>query len=129
MFAKMAMVGDEIFPVLAVIVSVMPFYFATLEEFYVGALYLPVLNGITDGSAGLIGINCAIGYFGSEAFAQPITILGYTNPACHYAFGAVVILETIFTIKNIGEIVQAYYKPIDDKEHYREPVNFISLFN
>ena len=128
MFAKMVMVGDNIVPVLAVLLSVMPFYFATLEEFYVGALYLPVLNGITDGSAALISVNFAIGYLGSEFFAQPVTVLGFTYPACHLAFVSVIVLEAAFTLKNIGEIVQAYFRPIDEEEHYREPVNFIALF-
>jgi ethanolaminephosphotransferase len=129
MFAKMAMVGDGHMPIVSVLLSCMPFYFATLEEYYVGALYLPVFNGITDGSIPLILINFAVGIMGSEWFTQTVYLpqVGAV-PACHLAFYFIVITQAFGSIRNINEMVQAYFKPINPEEHYREPVNFVALF-
>jgi len=63
--AKCAMVGNSFIPILAIITTCMPFHFATLEEYYVGGLWLPVLNGVTDGSVLIIMINILIGMLGS----------------------------------------------------------------
>ena len=42
------------------------FHFSTLEEYYTGGLFLGPLNGISDGSAGVIGLFCVMGVFGNE---------------------------------------------------------------
>jgi len=48
------------------------FHFATLEEYYVGTLRLPVCNGVSDGSVFLIGIFIATGIFGNEFWAKGV---------------------------------------------------------
>lgn len=40
------------------------FHFSTLEEYYVGGLYLGVGNGVTDGSVALIALFAYCGYAG-----------------------------------------------------------------
>ena len=46
------------------VLSYIPFYFATLEEYYTGALYLPTFNGVSDGSVLIIGVDIATGIMG-----------------------------------------------------------------
>ena len=45
------------------------FYFATLEEHYVGTLRLPVGNGVSDGSVLIIILMIATGIFGNDFWA------------------------------------------------------------
>jgi hypothetical protein len=48
------------------------FHFTTLEEYYSGHLYLPPLNGVSDGSIFLIGLSFYTGYYGNNMWATPI---------------------------------------------------------
>jgi hypothetical protein len=126
--AKSAMVGDNFIPMLGVITACMPFHFATLEEYYVGGLWLPVLNGVTDGSVVLIGVNIMIGVMGSQWWADPMTILGFTAPFGHMCFYFVFVVQVVGTIRNSIEIYKAYSKPVANPEHYRETVDVPLLF-
>ena len=45
------------------------FYFATLEEHYVGTLRLPIFNGVSDGSVLIIILMLATGIFGNDFWA------------------------------------------------------------
>lgn len=61
---------------IGLIASTQSFYFATLEEYYTGGLYLGVGNGVTDGSVLIMGIFIYCGLVGN-AFCKalvPITI-------------------------------------------------------
>lgn len=121
-FAKCAMVGDNFVPILAILISCMPFYFATLEEYYVGGLWLPVMNGVTDGSAILIGVNILIGILGSEWWAVERDIIGIHTSVGHFCFYLVFMIQCYATLKNFYEISKAYRFPVHNGEHYREPV-------
>lgn len=46
----------------------MSFYFSTLEEYYIGGLFLGVGNGVTDGSVALIFLFLFSGYYGNDVF-------------------------------------------------------------
>jgi hypothetical protein len=46
------------------------FHFATIEEYYTGGLFLPVLNGISDGSFGLIGMYILMGIFSNNFWIE-----------------------------------------------------------
>lgn len=48
------------------------FHFATLEEYYVGTLRLPVCNGVSDGSVLMIMLFIATGIFGNEFWAKGV---------------------------------------------------------
>jgi len=54
------------------------FHFSTLEEYYVGGLYLGVGNGVTDGSIILIGLFLFTGFFGPEPWLHIVSI-SYDN--------------------------------------------------
>lgn len=45
------------------------FHFCTLEEYYIGGLFLGPFNGVTDGSAALILIFFATGIAGTDFWA------------------------------------------------------------
>jgi ethanolaminephosphotransferase len=48
--AKILQINNPILNYLFVTNGAVQFYFATLEEYYIGGLHLPMFNGISDGS-------------------------------------------------------------------------------
>lgn len=104
-----------------------PFFFATLEEYYTGALFLPVGNGITDGSVVLIGINVIAGVWGCEIFTQSVSILGFETTLNILCFGFATMTQIFGSLGNLNEIVKAYFRPIKEGEYFREQVNFLTL--
>jgi len=47
-------VGNNFITFLGIVSVYAAFHFATLEEYYTGTLYLPPLNGVSDGSIVII---------------------------------------------------------------------------
>lgn len=64
--AKAVQAGDSFATHLTFTLALSSFHFSTLEEYYTGGLFLGPGNGISDGSAILIGINIIMGIFGNE---------------------------------------------------------------
>ena len=54
-----------------ILMGVVPFYFASWEEYHTGTLYLGVINGPTEGIVGVVGVALASGYFGSDFWLLP----------------------------------------------------------
>lgn len=46
--------------------AIASFHFSTLEEYYTGGLFLTPGNGVSDGSAVVIGMFIAMGIYGNE---------------------------------------------------------------
>ena len=88
MIAKMIQIGNNYIILLALLASTMAFYFATLEEYYTGGLFLGPGNGITDASIILIGLFVYCGVFGTDIFTRNIvfTLNGVEHS---YRFGHV----------------------------------------
>lgn len=57
-------------------VITVPFYFATWEEFHVGALYLPLINGPSEGIILTVLMFLSVAVFGPESWAEEIEFLG-----------------------------------------------------
>ncbi len=73
--------GDGFFVGVALITSCQSFYFATLEEYYTGGLFLGIGNGVTDGSVGIMLLFIMSGVFGAESWATEIgQVGGYEVP-------------------------------------------------
>lgn len=53
---------------IGMICSTMPFYFATLEQYYTGELILQVVNGVDDGSLVYIFACFLTAYIGSDFY-------------------------------------------------------------
>lgn len=126
--AKCVMVGNNFIVLLSILTSTMPFHFATLEEYYVGGLWLPIGNGVTDGSLVLILVNIFIGVLGSEWWALERDILGMHISLGHLCFWFVFFVQVVAVLRNFYEIFKAYKFPVPNPEHYREPVTLSLLF-
>ena len=46
------------------------FHFCTLEEYYTGGLFLGPMNGVTDGSVGIIILFLIMGFTGNNIWRQ-----------------------------------------------------------
>lgn len=60
--------------ILSMVISTVPFYFSTLEEYYTGELYLPLINGANEGSVGIAFFFLISGVFGNELFFTTVTL-------------------------------------------------------
>jgi hypothetical protein len=47
------------------------FHFVTLEEYYSGYLYLPIFNGVSDGSIVIVLLSFFTAYYGNNFWATP----------------------------------------------------------
>ena len=65
---KVMQLGNGGLVMLTLLASTQAFYFSTLEEYYTGGLYLGIGNGVTDGSALIIGFFIFCGINGNESF-------------------------------------------------------------
>lgn len=86
---------------LPLLASTMSFYFSTLEEYYIGGLFLGVGNGVTDGSVLLIFLYLFAGYKGNAVFNEDITIpIGSSSISFrfNYAFGNVIFFSQIIAV-------------------------------
>lgn len=52
------------------------FHFSTLEEYYIGGLFLGPFNGITDGSAFVISIFMLTGIIGNDIWLTQVSLPG-----------------------------------------------------
>jgi ethanolaminephosphotransferase len=68
MIMKLVQIGNSGFVLVPLLASTMSFYFSTLEEYYIGGLFLGVGNGVTDGSVALIFLFLFSGYYGNDVF-------------------------------------------------------------
>jgi ethanolaminephosphotransferase len=80
MIMKLVQIGNSAFLMVPLLASSMAFYFSTLEEYYIGGLYLGPGNGATDGSVLLISLFLYAGYRGNEVFKESIAIPYGPNP-------------------------------------------------
>lgn len=67
-------------------IIIAPFYLATWEEFHVGALYLPVFNGPTEGILITVGAFLTSGIIGTEFWAEEL-MFGVSASICVVRFG------------------------------------------
>jgi len=80
MIMKLIQVGNNHVLILGLVAITQSFHFSTLEEYYVGGLFLGVGNGVTDGSGLLIGLIAFSGAVGQEfwRFMYSFTIYEHT---------------------------------------------------
>lgn len=74
MIMKLVQVGNSGIIMLPLLASTMSFYFSTLEEYYIGGLYLGVGNGVTDASVVIICLFLYTGYAGNAIFKESISV-------------------------------------------------------
>lgn len=95
MIIKMIQVGNSMYVLLALGAVTQSFYFCTLEEYYIGGLYLGVGNGVTDLSLFLISLFFICG-FNSEFFLQT---LNFTWKSTNYSilYADIIVYATIIS--------------------------------
>lgn len=70
-FMRVLQIGNNIIGYIMLVGLYSAFHFATLEEFYVGTLYLPVCNGVSDGSALVVIASIFTAFIGNNFWATP----------------------------------------------------------
>ena len=73
---KCLQIDDNWAAVLTTIGVCSSFYFTTLEEYYSGAMILPIGNGVTDGSLPIYIMFLAMGCFGNDVWRTPMANAG-----------------------------------------------------
>jgi ethanolaminephosphotransferase len=102
MIMKMVQIGNSGFLFYPLLASTMSFYFSTLEEYYIGGLYLGVFNGVTDGSLLVICLFLFSGYYGNDVFKESISIPLGSNDSIFLTYAEVMayilIISQIFAV-------------------------------
>jgi hypothetical protein len=106
------------------------FYFSTLEEYYIGGLFLGPFNGVTDGSALLISIFLFTGIFGNDIWLQTVTLPRYGEASL-----SEIIVYTILITQLIAVALNLYsaFKNAmrtdltEEQRSHGEPMNYIAL--
>ena len=74
MLLKVLSMGNNTLSMLVLGSVLQSYYFCTLEEYYIGGLYLGMFNGVTDGSVLLIAMMITAGATNQEFFTLPRSI-------------------------------------------------------
>ncbi|CDW83660.1 UNKNOWN [Stylonychia lemnae] len=82
MLMKLLQVGNSHMLILGLVAITQAFHFSTLEEYYVGGLFLGVGNGVTDGSIVLIGVVTLCGVFGQSFWKEIFSITVFEETSC-----------------------------------------------
>lgn len=77
--AKMLRIGNSHYIYIVVMITVYQFYYATLEEYFVGGLFLPIINAVNEGVFLIIGICLFTGIVGSDFWLKDSVISGTSN--------------------------------------------------
>jgi hypothetical protein len=72
MMGKMMSVGNNALSFILLCTIYACFHFATLEEYYLGTLRLPVCNGVSDGSIAMIITFLITGILGADIWTVPV---------------------------------------------------------
>ena len=88
--------GNNLWALSAVVIGSLPFYFATLEGYYIGGVFLGKINGVTDGSFVYIGMTLFVSFIDQNYLFIPIwNGLRFSH-----------ILSLILLLSTIGMVIQ-----------------------
>ena len=71
--------GNNFLSYLMLVMAMAGFHFATLEEYYVGILYLPPCNAVSDGSLLVIGMFLFSGIIGNDFWVKEVVDGSWMN--------------------------------------------------
>ena len=92
---KIFALGSNWYFFAALVGIVSQFFYATLEEYFVGGLFLPLINGVNEGLFLIIGI-CLFTFFVGSDFWRKQTILSGVNN--NTIFFYVLVVSAVFTV-------------------------------
>lgn len=115
---KILQLGNTSFGMFPILIASVPFYFATLESYYIGGVFLPEINACTDGSIIYLFVCIGAAIQGYEWMITPI-FLSFT--LAEILVLSTVVAGTIFSCLNIKEIFtrQDRVRPYDLEEVMR----------
>jgi ethanolaminephosphotransferase len=115
---KILQLGNTSFGMFPILIASVPFYFATLESYYIGGVFLPEINACTDGSIIYLLVCIGAAIQGYEWLITPIFL--------NFTIAEILVLSTmiagiIFSCLNIKEIFtrQDRVRPYDLEEVMR----------
>lgn len=76
---KMLRIGNNHYVYIVLMSTIFQFYYATLEEYFVGGLFLPVINAVNEGVFLIISICIFTGIVGSDFWLKDSLIKGTSN--------------------------------------------------
>lgn len=80
MMAKMMQCGNGESVLWCLLAISQSFHFCTLEEYYIGGLFMGIGNGVTDGSALIIAIFLGTGFVGNDVWLTEVDVPLYSSP-------------------------------------------------
>jgi ethanolaminephosphotransferase len=97
MMAKMMQLGNGPIIMLILMGTTQSFHFCTLEEYYIGGLFLGPFNGVTDASAMIISFFIFTGIFGTGFWAYLVTLpfYGQQMKVCEIIAWTIIITQII----------------------------------
>lgn len=122
--SKVLCVDDSNFNFFYITGATALFYFTTLEEYYVGGLFLKVGNGVTDGSLPVIIGLIVLGFTGTDVMQAEIVKGNVNTKAVNIAVFLCMALYILTLFQNVYNIL------IKQKENpdLGEPVKWKALF-
>jgi ethanolaminephosphotransferase len=100
MLSKMMQVGNGPIVLWGILGVTQSFYFSTLEEYYIGGLFLGPFNGVTDGSALVISIFVVTGILGNDIWLAEVALPRYGNIRISHLVAYVVLFTQFFAVAN-----------------------------
>ena len=98
MICKMMQVGNSTLLIAVLIGPTMTFYFCTLEEYYIGGLFLGPFNGVSDGSVLFIVLFLTSGIFGNDIWLVPLDVPIIGTYSFSYLFANFVYISQFFAV-------------------------------
>eukprot|EP00347_Sterkiella_histriomuscorum_P019715 403340566 len=144
MALKLLQVGNNPLIILGLVAVTQAFHFSTLEEYYIGGLYLGIGNGVTDGSALLIALFIQCGISGQEFWRDSVSIT--LNNSTHivqishlFVYGMFIsqilaVLYIIYSVikhqtKDIPQEQRDLGEPLDYSELLKHIVSFYMIYS
>lgn len=76
---KIVRIGNNWYLIVSMLMTMAQFYMATLEEYFVGGLFLPIINGVNEGLWLVIGVLVMTFIFGDDIWVKDTLIGGLPN--------------------------------------------------
>lgn len=110
--------------IIGILIVSVPFYFATLESYYIGGVFLPEFNAVNEGSLILFGLCISAVFFGYNALVAPFMfgmtlamIVGYSLLSACVLFSSLNLYAIFFRPDRVrpadaAEVLRATLFPI-----------------
>ena len=98
MIMKVIQMGNGSLLLFTLLGPTQSFYFSTLEEYYIGGLFLGVGNGATDGSFPIIALFIYCGMYGNDGFKNDLFLGDGMKVRASHLMGYILIATQIVAV-------------------------------